>query len=156
MSRTYEYPQGKCYHRKSEYQSFTSSWSHGMWAHHHNSNCTYFPNCSVVISCFVSQLDLLLGSGAVPLYLPKFAMVCSIIVETRSESFCCSRMIPSMFLRTAQLTTVRPRLMIAFVSVCAQHRYTTSIVVKSWRGRRATACSVVCIGFVCVLSVNSW
>ena len=56
----------------------TSRWPHEMWAHHHNPNCIYIPNCFVVISCVVSPF-----TTGCQCHLPRFAMVFSIIVETR-------------------------------------------------------------------------
>ena len=78
------------------------------------SNCSYIPNCFVVFSCVVSR-----NLQRCPLYqyLPKFAMVCSIIVLAlllHVSSYC-----------STHHFTVRLRFMMTFVSDCAgraQHR----------------------------------
>ena len=89
-------------------------------AHRHNLNCTYIPNCLicfVVVSCVVSQL-----TTRCRCHLPKFDMVSvsGLLYYCRNSS-CCSRIMPSMFLRTVQLITVRLQFMMTFFSVCALH-----------------------------------
>ena len=88
-------------------------------AHHHNLNCTYIPNCLicfVIISCVVSQLTTRCWC-----HLPKFDMVSvSGLLHYCRNSSCCSRIMPSMFLRTVQLTTVRLQFMMTFLFLSAR------------------------------------